>query len=153
MTIPTASTGTCMAFSASAPATLDVAGFAAIDNWVEWGDITNYGKLGVTASIQNYTPVCDGVERKIPTKKTPNDMALEAMHVETDAAQIIIEAAIDATPISIISCRVVLSTGAIRYFQGYPGSFEEDIGDADSLFMAQVNLVRAGLTYKVAAPA
>lgn len=144
------STGSCLAISAAAPATLDEAGYGAL-TYTEWGEVTDFGSLGTTTNILEFTPVCTGFKEKRPSVKDSGNMAVKAMNVEADGAQVILQAAVDTTPIPAITCRLTLPTGAIRYFIAYPSSLTDDIGTADSLFEASVELAITGGILKVAA--
>lgn len=145
------STGSCIAFSAVAPATFDVAGFAALTWTDDWQEVTSYGSVGPKANITEYKTVCNGEVHKRPASKDFGTMSITAANVETDENQALLQDAIDATPVEPVYARLTLSTGAIRYFKAYPGSLQDEIGDADSMLMTTVELAVDGAYIRVAA--
>lgn len=146
------STGSCIAFTATAPATLDEAGYAALTWPTDWEEVTQYGSIGPTTNITSYKTVCDGVVNKRPASKDFGNMTLEAASVDDNANQVVLQTAIDATPVTPVYARLTLSSGAIRYFRAYPGSLEDNIGDADAMLMVSVDLAVDGEIVRVAAP-
>ena len=145
------STGTCVAVSSVAPATDDAAGYAAL-TWTEnWQEVTSYGNVGPSAALTEYKTVCNGEVHRRPASKDYGTMSISAANVETDENQILLQNAIDATPVSPVYVRLTLSTGAIRYFKAFPGSLQDEIGDADSMLMTTVELAVDGGWVRVAA--
>lgn len=139
MSLGVVSTGSKVSVSAAAPGTVDVAGYDLV-TWTEWTEVTQIGDIGPTSNILKYNTVGDGLVNKRAGSKDYGAMAMEAAYDATNAAQIIIQAAVDTVPVPAISVKIELPTTEILYMQAYPTELKTKIGGADSILMAGVNI-------------
>lgn len=146
------STGSCIAFSATAPATFDVEGFDALTWTDDWIEVTQYGSVGPSTNIATANLVCTGEVVKRPGSKDFGTMSISAISDESNPNQALLQDAIDATPVESVYVRFTLSSGAVRYFKAYPGSLVDEVNDADSWLTVSVELAVDG-AYLRKAPA
>ncbi|WP_103171602.1 phage tail tube protein [Paracoccus sp. SY] len=87
--------GTILYVSATIPATLDEAGFAAItgSGWVEVGEITEIPDYGGTSEVVTHTPLKTGVQEKFHGAENAGSLQIPMAYDPSDAGQAILKAA------------------------------------------------------------
>lgn len=133
--------GSTLAVSAAAPATDDVAGFAAL-SWTLVGEITDLGGgLGREYNIVEHAPIASAqVTQKKGGYKLPQ-MELVMAWDQSDAGQDLMRtAALDAD--DIVSIRITKQSGDIRYFRAQVSKFVENFGTVDNVVQGMVSLLR-----------
>ena len=143
-TLAFTSAGSSISISAGTPATLDVAGFAAL-SYTKIGDITDLGAVGPKVANVTHVPVDQAVTFKYKTIVDNGAMALKGARVTTDAGQIILLAAVASY--ANYAFKVVLQNGAIIYFQGLADSYNTTIGTAGVITSFDSNILINGNIY------
>lgn len=143
-TLAFTSAGSAVYISAGVPATLDVAGFAAL-SYTKIGDITDLGAVGPAVGNVTHVPVDQAVTFKYKTIVDNGSMALKGARVTTDAGQTILIAAVASY--ANYAFKVVLQNGAIIYFQGLADSYKTNIGTAGVITSFDCNLLVNGNIY------
>lgn len=108
------SSGTVFSVSASAPATNDASGFAAL-TFTQVGEILTLGEFGVMVSPINKDFLDDQVTQKYHGQINAGDLSITVGRASGDAGQAICEAAV--TSKAKLSCKVTFSDGSIQYFR------------------------------------
>lgn len=135
------SVGTTVWVSASDPATYDGAGFAAL-SWAACGQLTELPSFGHEASLATHTPLATGIVNKRRGSINFGSISLTMAVSNLDSGQAILRTAGEAAPgsDSSVSVKVVLQNGSIQYFTAQVMSFKTNIGGADAITMAEVQL-------------
>jgi hypothetical protein len=136
-TDPFTSAGSKLYVSATAPATYNQAGFAAL-TFTEVGEVTNFGEFGRVYASVTHNPVA--TRKTVKRKGSYNDgtLALTLARVTADAGQTILRAAL-ATD-SSYSYKVEMQDGVFFYFSAQMMSYTANIGGADQIVGASVSL-------------
>lgn len=142
------SIGSCMAFSATLAADPKGATEYAALTWTDWAGITEMGDLGGTDDIQTVTPVCDGIVQKIHGARDNGTQNMEALFDDTDAGQIIIQAAYDNR--TKVAVRLTLATTTIFYYEGIVTSAAASPGNAGTILMIKPTVAITSNIVKVA---
>jgi hypothetical protein len=131
------SAGTTVSVSASAPATYDAAGFAAL-TYTQIGEITDAGTYGRKYSLVTHNPLDS--RQTIKRKGSFNDgtMQLKLARVPSDAGQTILVAARDDD--DSYSFKIVLQDGTINYFTAQVMSYDTMVGSVNQITGSQVDL-------------
>jgi hypothetical protein len=126
---------------AAAPATYDLAGFAALA-WTEVGLISKLGSvLGRNSNTTSMEFINDAMIREKKSNYKLDPAAMECAWNESDAGQVIIAAA--ANGYTIPSFKVVKQNGtSIRYFPAQVKNFIESLGGAQDAVKGAFTLLR-----------
>ena len=124
------SAGTILSVSATAPATYDQAGFAAL-TFTTIGEITGVGEFGKTYNLVTHQPLA--TRRTVKRKGSFNDgaLSLQLARVPDDVGQVVLQAGLDSD--DSYSFKVVLQDGEIQYFSGQVMSYTNNVGSADQI--------------------
>jgi len=124
------SAGTILSVSATAPATYDQAGFAAL-TFTDIGEITDMGEFGKTYNLVTHQPLA--TRRTVKRKGSFNDgaLSLQLARVPDDVGQVVLQAGLDSD--DSYSFKVVLQDGEIQYFSGQVMSYTNNVGSADQI--------------------
>ena len=135
------SVGTIVSVSATAPATYDATGFAAL-TWAAGGELADLPAFGAEAALATHTPLQTGIVAKRRGSRNSGSVTLTMALSETDAGQVILQtkgsAAAGAS--ALVSVKVALVNGDIQYFTAQVMSFKTNVGNADAITMAEVTL-------------
>jgi hypothetical protein len=127
--------------SATAPATYDATGFAAL-TWSACGELADLPAFGAEAALATHTPLKTGIVAKRRGSLNYGSVTLTMALSETDAGQTILQtkgsAAAGAS--ALVSVKVALVNGDIQYFTAQVMSFKTNVGNADAITMAEVTL-------------
>lgn len=134
------SAGTLYAVSAGVPATYDQAGFAAL-TFTDVAEVVDIGEYGPTYEVVNHNPL--ETRRTVKRKGTVNDGALPIQlgRDPADAGQAILIAGTDGANKDVVhSHRITLQDGTIQYFTGQIFSYTTNVGSANQIVGATVNV-------------
>tara|TARA_R100001244_G_scaffold90191_3_gene68462 strand:+ start:1536 stop:1976 length:441 start_codon:yes stop_codon:yes gene_type:complete len=131
------SAGTVLSVSATAPATYDQAGFAAL-TFTTIGEITDMGEFGKTYNLVTHQPLA--TRRTVKRKGSFNDgaLSLQLARVPDDVGQVVLQAGLDSD--DSYSFKVVLQDGEIQYFSGQVMSYTNNVGSADQISGSAVSI-------------
>lgn len=132
MSLGLGSIGSTMAFCASAPATFDAAGYAAL-TWTLWDEVTNLGDIGPVAEVLKYNTVGTGKVHKRVGPVDEGSQSMEAAFDSANAGQILVKAAQKNR--TTLYCRESLSSGDIFYYPSIVPSAPIKVGDASAITM------------------
>lgn len=130
----TTAAGTTIAISAVAPATPDATGYAAL-TYTEIGGVEQIGVIGATTNKVEFQPL-KGPKEKHKGSTDFGSLQPGMAHNETDAGQVLLRTAADPSNNALYSFKVTYPDGAKRYFQGRVFGYPENVGNADSIIMA-----------------
>lgn len=135
------SVGTTVSVSAADPATYDAAGFAAL-TWSVCGQLTELPSFGHEAALATHTPLATGVVAKRRGSVNYGSLQLTMAVSDADTGQALLKTAGEALPgaDSSVSVKVLLQNGDIQYFTAQVMSFKTNVGGADAITMAEVQL-------------
>ena len=124
------SAGTTLHISASAPATYNSTGFAAL-TWTEIGEVTDLGEFGRQYNLVTHNPLGD--RRTVKRKGSYNDGTINAQmaRVPADAGQTILKTAVDSD--DSYSIKVTLQNGDIFYTTAQIMSYTVNVGSVDQI--------------------
>ena len=144
------SVGTTVSVSASAPATYDASGFAAL-TWTQCAEISDLPSFGTEAALATHTPLKTGVVAKRRGSLNYGSVGLTMAYSDADAGAAILRTAGDAAAgvNSFISFRITLKNGDIQYFQGQVMSYKTTVGNADGITMIECAVELDGSIVKV----
>ena len=108
------SSGTKLFVSASAPATNDAAGYAAL-TYTQVGEIITLGEFGASSSPINVDFLDDEVTQKFHGQINAGDLTVSLGRASGDAGQIILEGAVISK--AKLACKVQFADGSIQYFR------------------------------------
>lgn len=131
--------GTRVYVSASAPATFDEAGFAAL-TWTEAEGFDSIGTVGNNDTVQSFNSLADGILKYRGTRD-PGEFTTNPADIPDDPGQIIMKAANDAARGSAgerISLRVEEENGIGVYCQVMVAGFARTWGGGDDLVVRNV---------------
>lgn len=129
------SAGTTLHISATAPATYNATGFAAL-TWTEIGEITDLGEFGRQYNLVTHNPLND--RRTVKRKGSYNDGTINAQmaRVPADAGQAILKTAVDSD--DSYSIKVTLQNGDVFYTTAQIMSYTVNVGSVDQITGATV---------------
>jgi hypothetical protein len=136
MTVQT-SAGTTIALSATAPATYDEAGFAAL-TFTTIGEVIDLGSFGKVFNLVTYNPLGDRKTRKFKGSYNNGSISITLAQDDADAGQILAIAAADSD--DNYSFEVTLQNGDIRYFVAKTMSYTTDVGTVDDITGATLQI-------------
>jgi len=131
------SAGTKLLISASAPATYNEIGFAAL-TWTEIGEVSEMGEFGRQYNLVTFNTLGD--RRTVKRKGSYNDgtIACQMARVPDDVGQTILTSAVNSDASQ--SIKIVLQDGTIFYTSAQVMSYTTNIGNVDQITSATVNL-------------
>ncbi len=146
------SVGTIVSVSASAPATYDATGFAAL-TWSACGELAELPAFGAEAALATHTPLKTGIVAKRRGSLNYGSVTLTMALSSDDAGQAIIQSKGEAAAgaAAQVSVKVALVNGDIQYFTAQVMSYKTNVGNADAITMAEVTLEIDNSVVKVAA--
>ena len=144
------SLGATWEVAAAQPATEDATGYGAL-SYTEVNQIASLGAIGPTFEDVTFTPLKDGVTQHRKGGADYGSLAVSMAVDPTDAGQILVASGVDgAEKDTVFSHKVTLQSGDIRYFQGQIFSNPENVGDASSMVLSDVNVMLSTSIVKVA---
>ena len=143
------SAGTDISICATAPATYNAVGFAAL-TWTSIGEVTELGEFGRVYNIVKLNLLKD--RRTVKRKGSYDDgtVAAQMARVPDDAGQTILVAAVNSD--SSYSIKVTLQDGTKFYFSAQISSYTTNVGNVDQITSATVNFEIDNNIIEVAAP-
>lgn len=141
MSTAVSSVGTIVSVSATAPATYDATGFAAL-TWSICGELADLPSFGSEAALATHTPLRTGIVAKRRGSLNYGSVTLTMALSDFDAGQTILSTkggAVAGVSASV-SVKVALVNGDIQYFTAQVMSFKTNVGNADAITMAEVTL-------------
>lgn len=146
------SVGTIVSVSASAPATYDATGFAAL-TWSACGELADLPAFGAEAALATHTPLKTGIVAKRRGSLNYGSVTLTMALSSDDTGQAVLQAKGEAAAGSAaqVSVKVALVNGDIQYFTAQVMSYKTNVGNADAITMAEVTLEIDNSVVKVAA--
>ena len=131
------SAGTKLHISASAPATYNSTGFAAL-TWTEIGEVSEMGEFGRQYNLVTFNTLGD--RRTVKRKGSYNDgtIACQMARVPDDTGQTILVTAVNSD--ASYSIKVTLQDGTVFYTTAQVMSYTTNIGNVDQITSATVNL-------------
>lgn len=141
--------GSTIGISATAPATYDDTGFAAL-TFAQIADVTDFGEFGRTYNLVTHNPVAD--RRTVKRKGSFNDGAvtLQLGRDSTDAGQSAARLGLDNDDSQYFD--ITLQDGTKLYFSAQVMSFTYSLGNVDSITSGAVTLEIDDDIIEVAAP-
>lgn len=134
------STGVLVAVSGGAPATYDQAGYEA-KAWTNAGELINLGEFGFQADEVTSQPLATGITEYFQGFANYGQMPVGFDRDSLDAGQIIINAhAGGANKGEILSVRVTLQDGYVFYLDTRVFSYTTNVGAANQMIGATVNM-------------
>lgn len=146
--------GTTLGVSASAPATYDAAGYAAL-TFTDIGEIVDFGEFGRVYNEVTHNPVGDRATYKFKGSYNDGNLQLQLAKAPADAGQVLLLAALNSD--SNYHFEVAFndnpggSTNTIIYFSGKVMSAPDQVGSVDSIVGKTINISIDGSTIEVAA--
>lgn len=131
------SAGSTLAISATAPATFDAAGYAALTPTVI-GEITDLGEFGRVYNIVTHNPLDTRATVKRKGSYNEGTMELKLALDGDDAGQDLLETA--STSDADYYFELTLQDGEIFYFAAQVSSFKIGVGSVDTITNASVTL-------------
>ena len=131
------SAGTTLSVSASAPATYDNTGFAAL-SFTAVGELVDLGSFGKKYNLVSFSPLGD---RKVVKRKgsyNNGTLALKMGSAPTDAGQIAMQTG--STSDNSYSFKVQTQSGSIFYFSGQIMSWMLEVGSVDQIMGASCDV-------------
>lgn len=132
MTVKT-SAGTTLQVSASAPATFNSAGYAAL-SYALVGEITDLGEFGRAYNLVTHSPLGNRSTQKLKGSFNEGQMNLQLGLDTDDAGQIILKTGV--TSDLPVSAKVTTQNGDVYYFQALVMSFQVGVGNVDQITAA-----------------
>lgn len=136
MTVRT-SAGTTLAITASAPATFNAAGYAAL-TFSNIGEITDLGEFGREYNLVTHNPVGDRGTVKLKGSFNEGQMTLQLGLDNSDAGQALAKDAVESD--NNYSFKLTLQDGSVYYFQAQVMSFKISVGNVDQVTSATIML-------------
>jgi len=129
------SAGTKLNVSASAPATYDAAGYAAL-TWTsnEVGEVVNMGEFGSQFSLITQELLNSRIVKKFKGNINYGALQLELGRAPGDAGQVILLAALASD--NSYTFRVTLQDGTKQYFTGKVMSYTTNVGTSNQITAA-----------------
>ena len=123
--------------TATAPATYDAAGYAAL-TYAEVGEITDLGTLSAEYAITEHNPIGDRNLQKLKGTRDNGSQDLTLGFDEIDAGQVVMQTALDSD--SNYHFKVVMKSGSIFYYSGLVPKFDIIYGAADDVVGAETSI-------------
>lgn len=130
----TTAAGTAIAISAAAPATFDATGYAAL-TFTEIGGVEQIGVIGATTNKVEFQPL-KGAKEKHKGSTDYGSLQPSLAHDDDDAGQTLLRTAAEPDNNTLYSFQVTYPNGKKRWSQGRVFGYPENVGNADSVIMA-----------------
>jgi hypothetical protein len=130
----TTAAGTKIGISAAAPATEDATGYAAL-TFTNIGGVEQIGAIGATTNKVEFQPL-DGPKEKHKGSTDYGSLAPSIAHDEEDAGQTLLRTAANPANNALYSYEITYPSGEKRWSQGRVFGYPENVGNADSIIMA-----------------
>lgn len=137
MTAMTAA-GSKIGITAVAPATQNLAGYAAL-TYTTIGGVEQLGAFGATTEVVNFQPL-DGPLQKYKGPSNSGAIQPQLAHDDDDAGQTLLRTAADDKTSKLYAFQVIFPNGAKRYFGARVFGYPETVGAANSMLMANPSL-------------
>lgn len=124
------SAGTKLYTTATAPATYNQAGFAAL-TWTEVGEIVNLGDFGRTYNVVNHIQLGSRKTVKLKGSYNEGNLNLQLARAPGDVGQAKLVTAL--TTDAAYSFKVLLQDGTVMYFSGEVVSYTTNVGASDQI--------------------
>lgn len=134
------SVGTAFYISTTLPATYDEAGFDAISNWIEVGEVETIGEFGGEATITPFIPLKTGVVKKRKGSIDYGTATVSIGRLVGDTGQAALKAAFDGANAYDVHAFKVVDDDNEAFFTGLVGSFTTVRDDADSVTRINCNI-------------
>lgn len=128
------SAGTTIHMSAGTPASQTIVGYSAL-TFTKIGGIESLGPIGPTTSKIEFEPL-DGPKEKHKGSTDYGSLNPPLAHDNDDAGQTLLRAAAEPDNNDRYAYKVIYPTGEKRYFQGRVFSYAENVGNKQSMIMA-----------------
>lgn len=136
MTVATTA-GTTIAVSASAPATYDSTGYAAL-SYTSVGEVTNLGEFGREYALVTHMPIGSRAVQKFKGSYNEGQIAMQVGLDTDDAGQDLLYTAV--TSDSNYSFKVTAQNGDVYYFIAKVMTFKRNFGGVDDITSASITL-------------
>lgn len=130
----TTAAGTTIGISAALPTTEDVTGYFAL-TFTKIGKVEQIGTIGATTNKVEFQPL-DGPKEKHKGSTDYGSLQPSMAYDEDDAGQVLLRTAAEPDNNALYSIEVTYPTGEKRWSQGRAFGFPENVGNADSIVMA-----------------
>jgi hypothetical protein len=130
----TTAAGSALAISATAPTTEDATGYGALVA-TEIGGIEQIGTIGATFNKTEFQPL-KGPKDKHKGSADYGSLQPSMAHDEDDAGQVLLRTAADDETSKLYYFVATYPTGEKRGFGGRVFGYPENVGNADSIIMA-----------------
>lgn len=130
----TTAAGTAIGISAAAPATFDATGYAAL-TFTEIGGVEQIGAIGATTNKVEFQPL-KGPKEKHKGSTDYGSLQPSMAHDDDDAGQTLLRTAAEPDNNTLYSFQITYPNGKKRWSQGRVFGYPENIGNADSIVMA-----------------
>jgi hypothetical protein len=141
--------GAALFIGATAPATQDAAGYAAL-TLVEIGNVDKIGGFGSTFAKVEFQPL-KGVKQKLKGSQDSGTLSPSMANDDTDAGQVLLATAAADETNKLYPFQVIKQNGAKRFFMGRIFGLPETIDGADNVDMATPTIEICSKIIKVAA--
>ncbi|WP_314716591.1 hypothetical protein [Sphingobium yanoikuyae] len=130
----TTAAGTTIGISAALPTTEDVTGYSAL-TFTKIGKVEQIGTIGATTNKVEFQPL-DGPKEKHKGSTDYGSLQPSMAYDEDDAGQVLLRTAAEPDNNALYSIEVTYPTGEKRWSQGRVFGAPENVGNADSIVMA-----------------
>lgn len=134
----TTSAGSKLFLSAALPASETLAGYEAL-TFTKVGGLESIGAIGATTSVVTFQPL-DGPQEKHKGSTNYGSLQPAIGHDKDDAGQTLLRTACEPNNNALYAAKVEMPNGDKRYFQFRGFGYPENIGNADSIVMANPTL-------------
>lgn len=132
------SAGTTISLSATLPATFDAAGYAAVANYKEIGEVSDLGEFGREYNVVKFQPLKTRGTVKRKGSYDEGQVQVQLARVFDDEGQTLARTALDSD--ASHSFKVVLQDGSIFYFTAQVVSFTTNVGSVDQITSGSIKL-------------
>lgn len=131
------SAGTTLAVTATAPATYNAAGYAAL-TWVPIAELTDIGEFGQKYNLVTHNPISSRQTIKRKGSYNNGTLQLKMARAPSDAGQALLVAAANSD--ASYSYRVTLQDGTKLYFTAQAMGYATMVGSVDTITGASLDL-------------
>lgn len=131
------SAGSTISISAVLPASETSGAYAAL-TFTEIGAISDLGSFGKTYNEVTFLPLATRAKEKFKGSYDNGTLSLKTAKNKTDAGQVIALAALASD--NAYAFKIVLQDGTIEYFSGRVMSYNIQVGGADQITGADINI-------------
>lgn len=132
------SAGTLIAISASLPATNNAAGYQAINDWDEIGEVTDLGEYGRVYELVTHNPLATRATVKRKGSYNDGAVSMQLGRDVEDGGQAALQLALDSDDDH--SIRITLQDGTRQYFRAQVMSYTTNVGSVNQITGASVTL-------------